>query len=54
MKNKFICPHCGKEYDGIDYIEVGAMEGEFPMDCEGCGKEFTVKFETIINFKTEK
>lgn len=54
MNNKITCPHCMKEYDGLDFIEVGDMEGSFEMECEGCEKEFTVTFTTTITFKTNK
>lgn len=54
MENKISCPHCGLEYDGLDYIEVGDMEGSFEMDCEGCEKEFTVSFTTTIHFEVKK
>jgi len=52
--NIFKCPHCGMEYDGLEYIEVGDMDGKFNMCCDGCEKEFTIKFLTKIIFKTEK
>jgi len=56
MDFKIKCPFCDREYDGLDYvIESEEMEGEFNMFCEdGCGKEFRVKFKTIITFQTEK
>lgn len=54
VESKIICPYCGYEHRGLNYIEVGDMEGEFSMNCEGCKEEFKVKFNTIIEFKTEK
>ncbi|MGG7215370.1 hypothetical protein ACQPUY_17465 [Clostridium nigeriense] len=49
------CPHCNKEYDGLEYVDdSGLMDGEFEMCCEGCEKEFKVRFSTIIYFETEK
>lgn len=56
MENGFKCPHCGMEYDGLDFVDCEDMEGEFQMTCENekCRKDFLVKFETIVNFVTEK
>ncbi|WEG13966.1 hypothetical protein PU629_06255 [Pullulanibacillus sp. KACC 23026] len=49
------CPHCGyKHNDFWEYIEPTDEEGEFLMDCEGCGEEFNVKFSTQITFNTTK
>lgn len=48
------CPHCHhKHEDWQNYVETGDMDGEFPMICDECEKEFKVKFTTTINFKTE-
>lgn len=49
-----ICPYCGHEHDGLDYIEASDMEGKFVMDCEECKRQFAVSFKTSIQFKTEK
>ncbi|MBD5589243.1 hypothetical protein [Clostridium botulinum] len=51
---KIKCPYCKHEHDGLDYIEVGDMEGEFSMDCEKCKKPFGVDFATRIEFTTVK
>lgn len=49
------CPYCGEKYDGYEYLDdLSIMEGEFEMCCDGCEKEFKVKFKTCIYFETEK
>lgn len=49
------CPHCHHHHeDWQNYIDGEDMEGIFPMNCETCGKEFTVEFETILSFKSKK
>ena len=49
------CPYCNHEYEGLDYVETGDMEGDFTMTCDDeCGEEFRVEFNTLITFKTEK
>lgn len=50
--NVIQCPHCWHLIEPWDFIDVGDMEGEFEMECEECGKEFLVKFETDIRFNT--
>jgi len=54
-ENLFYCPHCHFGYEDIqDYgFENIDEEGEFKMECEGCIKEFTVKYKTVIYFDTE-
>lgn len=52
-KYTFNCPHCGMEHDGLDYIEACDMNGEFEMLCDGCEKEFSVKFTTTIVFSID-
>lgn len=54
MKCEFKCPHCEMVYDGLEYIDCADLDGEFDMCCDGCEKEFKVKFSTIIKFETEK
>ncbi|EKN42991.1 hypothetical protein [Clostridium botulinum] len=54
MEFGIICPYCGYEHDGLDYIEPNDMEGEFVMDCEECERQLAVNFKTSINFKAEK
>lgn len=49
-----VCPHCGHKHDGLDYIELNDMDGDFDMNCEGCGEEFFVKFKLSINFEIAK
>jgi DNA-directed RNA polymerase subunit RPC12/RpoP len=49
-----ICPYCNHKHEGLDYVETGDMEGDSTMNCEECGEEFNVKFNTIINFEIEK
>lgn len=44
------CPYCGFETIPWDYVETGDMEGDFPLDCEKCGKEFNVGFRTEMKF----
>nr|DAF76807.1 MAG TPA: DNA-directed RNA polymerase subunit [Caudoviricetes sp.] len=46
------CPHCGAKIEPWDFIDTGDMDGNFDMDCEECGKNFKVSFETDIRFKT--
>lgn len=46
------CPYCWHLIEPWDFIDTGDMEGEFEMECEECGKEFNVKFETDIRFNT--
>ena len=50
--NVIQCPHCSELIDYNDYIEVGDMDGDFTMDCESCGGNFEVSFETNILFTT--
>jgi DNA-directed RNA polymerase subunit M/transcription elongation factor TFIIS len=47
------CPHCKALMEPWDYIETGDMEGDFRMNCEECGKKFSVNFSTDIRFKTD-
>lgn len=55
MENKFVCPHCQEEYVNIfDFIEPDDNEGSFDEVCDNCGKEFTVHYNTVIYFKTNK
>lgn len=56
MKTKLIvCPYCQFVHeDSIDYIDPGDMEGEFPMDCEGCNKPLKIEFDTVVSFHTSK
>ena len=46
------CPYCKALIEPWDYVETGDMEGGFTMECEECGKEFSVSFSTDIKFKT--
>lgn len=46
----FVCPHCKCEYDILELIETGDMEGTFSMNCVNCDKEFEVNFTTEIRF----
>lgn len=49
------CPHCGyKHEDWQNFIDTDDMEGEFPMNCEECGKPFQVTYWTKITFETKK
>lgn len=50
----FKCPHCGLDYDGLEYLDTADMEGEFEMLCNSCEKEFSVEFQTTITFKCKK
>ena len=50
----FECPYCGVQYDGLEFLDTGDMDGEFEMQCDNCDEEFSVEFETTITFKYKK
>lgn len=41
MANEVYCPHCKKEMRDVWEL-FGAGDDEATVDCEKCGKEFTV------------
>lgn len=49
------CPYCHHKHENWqDYIDTGDMDGEFPVECEKCGKKFIVSFNTTIKFVSKK
>ena len=51
--NVIQCPHCNHLIEPWDFVDTGDMEGEFEMECEECGEQFSVSFETDIRFTTK-
>ncbi|QQO40648.1 DNA binding protein [Bacillus phage 000TH008] len=51
--NKFVCPHCGHEYDDWwEYVDPVDMEADFEEECRECGEIFHVFMDTTITFVT--
>lgn len=49
-----ICPHCGDEGNEIGEINQGDDGEQYEIECNECGKEFTVRIYVSVRYTTEK
>lgn len=47
-----VCPYCGAQVSQFENSDYDS--NIFDIECEGCGKEFTVTREITISFTSEK
>jgi transposase-like protein len=47
-----VCPYCGAQVSQFENSDYDS--DHFDIECEGCGKEFTVNREVSYTFTSEK